>query len=524
VLDFERVEEDEKGGPPTRSILGLGRIEPSPLRLGAAVSGSNGEPPTRSILGLAGVGPSSFPLTAPPDGAQGEPPTPSLLGLQGLTPAPLRRPPFPAVEDQEPPTGSLLGLAGMRSVPYARPSRPARRQTPAASPSFFGLGGLSPSSRLTETGSEPASRSFFGLQGLPYAAPLASAAARPMRREEPIEIEVPEFEREVDHRAEPAFPLERAVLASLAAHVLVVLLLIFAPISAPVDPRKGILGAFAPREKTDEEKIPIIFKEAPGPARPNPKKSAPSDADRLAAGGDPSKPPAQTPFVARRGGIEGLAPGAPLVRRPLSPRPPGEAPQRQAESSSPAARSPEQRSEGGADALRVPPAGPQREGSAAGALTDLRQAARQAAREVLSQGEGGAGFPNPDGGFVNNLGGVSFETSWYDWGPYAAKMLRRIKLHWKISQDLMLLAQKGIVRIRFSIMADGRVADVEQLRSSTTPPYDQAALKAILESNPFDPLPRDLLEMAPGKDRERIIIDFIYYIDPADLEKYRGAR
>jgi TonB family protein len=174
--------------------------------------------------------------------------------------------------------------------------------------------------------------------------------------------------------------------------------------------------------------------------------------------------------------------------------------------------------------LLVPPTGRSREGAASAPLSDLRQATRQAAREVLARGEGGAGFPNPDGGFVNNLGGVSFETSWYDWGPYAAKMLRRIKLHWKISQDLMLLAQKGIVRIRFSIMADGRVADVEQIRSSTTPPYDQAALKAIVESNPFDPLPKDLLELAPGKDREHVVIDFIYYIDPAELDKYRTAQ
>lgn len=410
----------------------------------------------------------------------------------------------------------------MRAVPYARPSRPARPKTPPASPSFFGLGGLAPPARLPEPTGEPASRSFFGLQGLPYAPLAAAEAPRPIRPAEPIDIEVPEFEREIDHRAEPAFPVERAVLASVAAHVLLLLLLISAPLSAPHDPRKGILGAFVPREKIDEEKIPIIFKEAPGPARPNPKKSAPSDADRRAAGGDPSKPPAQTPFVARRGGIEGLAPGAPLVQRPLSPRPRSDGGQRQAEASSSAARAPEQKLEGGPDALRVPPAGPQREGT--GPLTDLKQATRQAAREVLSRGEGGAGFPNPEGGFVNNLGGVSFETSWYDWGPYAAKMLRRIKLHWKISQDLMLLAQKGIVRIRFSIMADGRVADVEQLRSSTTPPYDQAALKAIVESNPFDPLPKDLLELAPGKDREHIVIDFIYYIDPAELDKYRGAR
>ena len=40
-------------------------------------------------------------------------------------------------------------------------------------------------------------------------------------------------------------------------------------------------------------------------------------------------------------------------------------------------------------------------------------------------------------------GRVSFETSWYDWGPYAAEMIRRIKLHWRIARDLLLLQQNG---------------------------------------------------------------------------------
>ncbi|MGE5278679.1 MAG: TonB family protein [Acidobacteriota bacterium] len=494
--------------------------------MAAPVAGSNGEPPTRSILGLAGLEPSGLALRAPPAGEEGPPPTGSLLGLQGLRRAPLSRPVVPIGEEGEPPP-SLLGLGGVRPVAYVRAPRPVRPAAPPAGSSFFGLGGFGPGSAASPAAGparEPASRSFFGMQGLPYAAPLASAAARASRPALPAEIEVPEFERDVEHRAEPAFPVERAVLASLAAHVLILLVLLSAPLSAPPDARKGLLGALIPREKTEEEKIPIIFKEAPGPERPNPKKSAPSDRDRMAAGGDPSKPRAQTPFVPRRRGIEGLAPGAPIVRQPLAPRPATEGAERQAQASSPSAQATGPKPEGGPDPLLVPPSGPSREGAAGAPLADLRQATRQAAREVLARGEGGSGFPNPDGGFVNNLGGVSFETSWYDWGPYAAKMLRRIKLHWKISQDLMLLAQKGIVRIRFSIMADGRVADVEQIRSSTTPPYDQAALKAILESNPFDPLPRDLLELAPGKDREHVVIDFIYYIDPAELDKYRTAQ
>ena len=129
---------------------------------------------------------------------------------------------------------------------------------------------------------------------------------------------------------------------------------------------------------------------------------------------------------------------------------------------------------------------------------------------------------NEDGGFVD-VGGVSFETSWYDWGPYAAEMLRRIKLHWRISRDLLILQQNGTTQIAFSIMNDGSVADVRIQRPSTIPPYTHAAMQAILESDPFRPLPKDLLRLVPGKDRERIVINFIYFPTRGRAERAAGA-
>ena len=104
------------------------------------------------------------------------------------------------------------------------------------------------------------------------------------------------------------------------------------------------------------------------------------------------------------------------------------------------------------------------------------------------------------------MGGLSFETSWYDWGPYAAEMVRRIKLHWKISRDLIILQQHGTVRVAF--FDHGRRERGRRRRSfglRRIPPYTHAAMQAILESNPFRPLPKDLLELVPGKDRERIV-------------------
>ena len=509
---------DDAEEPPATSILKLGRVEPGPLRLAPSTSRNNGSAPTPSILGLEGLSVAPIRREALVRAA-GDSPAESVLGLAGLTPAPLTRPPVPPGADPAPPNASLLGLHGVPPAPLAilRRGRPAPRPRPAAaagaSPSFFGLA-IAPPSRP-----EPASRSFFGLEGVPYAGPLA--VARPeIALGEPAEIEVPEFEKDVDHRAEPAFPRERAILVSLVLHALVLLLLLKAP-SSVHDPSKGLLAAFVPPPNPDE-KVPIIFREAPGPERQNPKKSDLSDADRRAGGGDPSKKRADSPFVAERPGKEGLAPGP---RRPASPPavPPPGAPGRQAQARPQTAppggakAEEEEKTAALADGLVVPkpeskiasesPGGP---AAAAPTLQGLHQAIRDAAKGVgAPAGEDGSGFPNPNGGFVDS-GPLSFDTSWYDWGPYAAEMIRRIKLHWDVP-DLARFGWKGKVTVRFYIRGDGHVEGATILRKSDVPPFDYAAFQAILTSSPFRPLPKDL-----NSDKEGVTVTFFYNIRPGE--------
>ena len=152
-----------------------------------------------------------------------------------------------------------------------------------------------------------------------------------------------------------------------------------------------------------------------------------------------------------------------------------------------------------------PRGSPSREGER---LARLDQAIRDAARDTAGGGsQGGAGFPNADGGFVDS-GPLSFDTTWYDWGPYADEMVRRIKLHWEIP-ELARLGWKGKLTIRFYILADGRVADATIVRRSGIPPFDFAALQAILKSSPFRPLPADLNEA-----REGVTVTFFYNLRP----------
>lgn len=116
--------------------------------------------------------------------------------------------------------------------------------------------------------------------------------------------------------------------------------------------------------------------------------------------------------------------------------------------------------------------------------------------------------PDREGGRVDE-GGLSFDTQWYDWGPYADKMLRKIRRNWRIP-EIARLGVSGVVRIRFFIERDGRVSGLIITDESGKPPMDFAARDAIADSSPFDPLPTDLT----GVDREGVTITFYYNASP----------
>jgi TonB family protein len=326
---------------------------------------------------------------------------------------------------------------------------------------------------------------------------------------------------EIIEKGQKPFPLERAVLISIAAHL--VLLVVFLATPGPAtraDPDRGLLAGLLAREPK-EPPLPIVFRSAPGPARENPRRSELSDADRRAGGGDRTRRKAPSPYVETAPGVEGVE-----VRRP------GAASGRSAAEARAMASAPRGEPGGSGDEIRGPTVfGPPAASSpnspvAAGGtrsregerLASLDQAIRQAARDTAGGGApGGAGFPNADGGFVDS-GPLSFDTTWYDWGPYAEEMVRRIKLHWEIP-ELARLGWKGKLTIRFFILADGRVADATIVRRSGIPPFDFAALQAILKSSPFRPLPSDL-----GSSREGVTVTFFYNLRPEREGPGEGTR
>ncbi len=112
-------------------------------------------------------------------------------------------------------------------------------------------------------------------------------------------------------------------------------------------------------------------------------------------------------------------------------------------------------------------------------------------------------------GFVEQ-GPLSFETQWYDWGAYAQSMVSKIRINWYDNMPpLIRTGMKGVVTIRFTIHRDGSITDITVLNSSTIPPYDFAAKKAIELSSPLNPLPQDF-----PKSSEHVTAMFFYNQEP----------
>jgi TonB family protein len=107
---------------------------------------------------------------------------------------------------------------------------------------------------------------------------------------------------------------------------------------------------------------------------------------------------------------------------------------------------------------------------------------------------------------------LSFETKWFDWGPYAKELYWIIRRNWRIPMAARWpLLMKGRAVVRFTLKKDGTVESVELLSDSGIPSFDDAAIYAIKLSDPFPPMPEEF----PG-EKERITCSFYYNIRMGD--------
>ncbi len=310
----------------------------------AGPSGPMDEPPTRGMLASL--------AEAAPSGPRDEPPS-----RNSRAPASESRPLARVPIDDEPPThGMLASLAEdapsafERRVARSRQARDGGRgaavrpgpeiDEPPTRGMLASLADLSPE----PPAERETRRSVLSLDGA--AGPQANDTVEPLLAPLTAHSTLAELAGLEEH-VPRALPIERGVLISLAAHLLLVVLLITVPAHVAPDPKQGLLAAFLPAEK-DTSPIPVIFQESPGQARPNPKRSPLSDADRRASGGDPSRPRSESPFVPPSRGIAGLAPG------PRSPRSPAREAARPGSARGREPRGPRALEEPGTEALGVP--------------------------------------------------------------------------------------------------------------------------------------------------------------------------
>jgi TonB family protein len=293
--------------------------------------------------------------------------------------------------------------------------------------------------------------------------------------------------------------VERAFAVSVILHLLLVIALLTLkfPVRTAAQNQIDPLGLQTLLAATPADPaIPVqLF---PGArAKQPPPKPVPSDMDRQAHGGDRSLPVLPVPKAYPQSGIQDLEAGK----------------RGQAAAAVPAAQPP-QGTEAAEQGKKLTDLTPRRlQGIPAPDLNAITaEAARQAAKSGGGGDEGG-GFER-DGGFVDS-GPLSFDTVGYDWGAYAAEMIRKIKRNWDVPA-LARYGVKGRLTIRFFIMKDGHVEGERILAGSGTPPFDNAAFQAIARSSAFRPLPDDL-----GHDREGVTVTFFYNLRPEDVE-YAG--
>jgi len=304
--------------------------------------------------------------------------------------------------------------------------------------------------------------------------------------------------------------IRRAVEISVLLHLLVIFLI--APRVSELWSASVSNHPLVPVTPPEDEK-PLNFEFVDLPEdreEPPPNDRVPlSDRDRRAHGGegDPSARPGvsgNTPqLVQSDGGLElrrGAPPQAPGTRRQQVPPP------------QPEPQQPEERPE---PEPRRPTPGP--DGAGERQAPDQRPPTQQLLPPpgawALPPDTGGLPQQPDRGGGQVDAGGVSFDTQWYDWGPYAKKMLAKIRAHWRIP-EIAQLGVPGVVRIRFYIERDGTMTSLAILNESGKPPMDFAARDAIGGAAPFDPLPSDLT----GVDREGVTITFFYNTRPPNRD------
>lgn len=274
-----------------------------------------------------------------------------------------------------------------------------------------------------------------------------------------------------------------ARIASIAFHVLVILLVLLSPKIFPYHP---------PSDADIQRTITDLY--------------IPSDLNRLAR--EPSAPRSKTPVVKidprllRR-----IAPPR-AVEQPPTPEPPREA--LAAPRPAPAApAAPLSQPHPAESPIQPPPPQPQTTPSLVLPHFSPGRQLQESMQEALkgggsetvasggpigrgSSGYGGGGYGGGGGGSAYGAVTILTPTEGVDFNPYINRVLAIVKQNWyAVMPESARLGDQGKVILQFRIMRNGVVPEQEPVLMGTSgkDPLDRAAISSIRASTPFEPLP-----------------------------------
>ncbi len=111
---------------------------------------------------------------------------------------------------------------------------------------------------------------------------------------------------------------------------------------------------------------------------------------------------------------------------------------------------------------------------------------------------------------VFHIGIAAFNVASSPFGAYDKALIYAVQSRWyEVLNTQRMDTHAGTVELKFDLLADGSVANMEMKANSAGPALGLYCQKAVVESAPFAPLPEDLKRLIGGDSRE-IIFTFYY--------------
>lgn len=295
-------------------------------------------------------------------------------------------------------------------------------------------------------------------------------------------------------RIPSAISLREGVLLSIVVHLLIVIVYLMAPDSWFERDAVELAQVVPDRQQEPMrfvEVMPLVEMERP-PIRP----ADQSDLDRRSSTLE-TPPDAIDPEPAMQGNTPERVVGGPPAEPPAPPPAPEPSP--------------------GAD--EVVDAGtlpPEDEGLMASRQEALRTAPRADPSSLsdslrnLQQYLREDNFRNPRGGLTEQSADIQFDSMGVDFGPWLRRFKNQVERNWLVPSAAMTF--KGRVVIRFNVLRNGVIRDLEVLQPAPIPALTNAALNALRLSNPTAALP-------PEYPAEMVLftVTFHYYEDPRSV-------